>query len=75
MEENIKITHGNGLVTEIPAREVSGTSFVRGRDLFHFLVYSRIGTNAWKISEFTSRADANAERQKIEREYARIMWP
>ncbi len=73
MGETIKITHGTGLVTEIPARDIGGTSFVRGRDEFHFLVCSRIGTEVWKISQFASKADADAQRQHIEREYYRIM--
>ncbi len=73
MDETIKITHGTGLVTEIPARDIGGTSFVRGRGEFHFLLYSRIGTQAWKISRFASKADADAQRQHIEREYNRIM--
>jgi hypothetical protein len=44
MDETIKITHGNGLFTEIPARDIGGTSFVRGRDEYHFLVFSRIAS-------------------------------
>ena len=73
MDQTIKITHGNGLVTEISARDMGGTSFVRGRDPYYFLVYSRIGTQAWKISQFGSKADADAQRQHIEREYNRIL--
>jgi hypothetical protein len=73
MNETIKITHGNGLVTELAARDIGGTSFIRGRDAYYFLVYERCGQQAWKISEFSSKEDANAQRHHIEREYSRIM--
>lgn len=76
MNEKIKVTHGNGVVTEILAIDIMGTSFVqkeKDRDSYYFIVFKQGGQHAWKISEFASKDDAETQRDHIDVEYSRIM--
>ena len=76
MGEKINVTHGNGVVTEIPAIDIMGTSFVQkeqDRDSFYFIVFKQGGQQAWKISDFSTRENAEVQRDHIDDELSRII--
>ena len=76
MNEQIKVTHGNGVVTEIPAIEILGTSYVqteKDKASYYFMVFKQGGQYAWKISDFESEESAKKQCCYIYDEYSRIM--
>jgi hypothetical protein len=76
MNEQINVTHGNGVVTEIPAIDIMGTSYVqkeKDKDSYYFIVFKQGGQHAWKISDFASKESAREQRDHVDDEYSRIM--
>ena len=76
MNEKIKITHGNQIVTEILVLSIAGTSDVQkelGRKSYFFTILKQGVQGAWKISEFATEEDAQTERNRVDGEYARLM--
>ncbi len=76
MNEKIKITHGNQVVTEIPVLSIAGTSNVQkepDRDSYFFTVLQQGSRGAWKISEFATKEDAQTERDHVDSEFARLL--
>jgi hypothetical protein len=73
--ETIKIRHGNGVVTELPAINILELSEVEtepDRRSFYFTILRPGWEKPWKIGEFPSNALAQAERDRVANEYGRI---
>ncbi len=76
MNEKIKVTHGNQIVTEIPVLGIAGTSDVQkepDRDFYFFTVLKQGSQGAWKISEFATKEDAQAQRDHVDDEFTRLL--